>query len=309
MAKIEVHRDKPVRHENSIDRERMTANTIAIAKGVRGKIRCGSLRVPRSNGMNVKIGLATVWAGLALAGCAGPSRNTVFQTSTIDALLAGTYDGDLSLLDLRRHGDFGIGTFDNLDGEMVLLDGEFSQIKADGRVYIPDLSGETPFAAVCAFVPDMAFSVPDGSDMAATEEAIDRMAPNRNLFYAVRIDGHFKTMRTRSVPAQSRPYPPLKEVAATQPVFDRQNVPGTLIGFRCPSYVAGVNVPGYHLHFISQDRSFGGHVLAFEVLAGRAQVDELDRFALQLPRTEDFASVELGRDRQQELKSVEKERK
>lgn len=243
----------------------------------------------------------------ALAGCAGPSRNTVFQTSTIDALLAGVYDGDLTLRELRRQGDFGIGTYDNLDGEMVLLEGEFYQIKADGRVYSPDLNGETPFATVCRFRPDMQLAIPEGSDMAAVEALIDRAAPNPNLFYAIRVDGHFKTMRTRSVPAQGRPYPPLKDVAATQPVFDREHVSGTIVGFRCPPFVAGVNVPGYHLHFISQDRSFGGHILAFETLTGQAQVDELDRFVMKLPRTADFAEVDLTRDRQQELTGVEKE--
>ena len=113
-------------------------------------------------------------------------------------------------------------------------------------------------------------------------------------------------MRTRSVPAQQRPFPPLKEVAATQPVFDLENVSGTIVGFRCPPYVAGVNVAGYHLHFLSQDGAKGGHVLGFELVTGTAQVDELDRFALQLPGTEDFATVNLARDRQAELTGVEK---
>jgi acetolactate decarboxylase len=255
--------------------------------------------------------LRTWWmVGVLLAaGCAAPPKSGVFQTSTIDALLAGTYDGDLSLRDLLAKGDFGLGTYDNLDGEMVLLDGEFYQIKADGRVYRPDLDGETPFAAVCRFAPDAAFALPEGLDMAGAERAIDEHATNRNFFYAIRIDGHFKAIRTRSVPAQERPYPPLSEIAATQPTFDRENVSGTVLGFRCPPYVAGINVPGYHLHFISQDRSFGGHILSFEMLMGRAQVDELDRFEMQLPRTTDFADVDLTRNREKELEGVEKEKR
>ena len=248
--------------------------------------------------------VACLWA----AGCAGPSRNTVYQTSTIDALLAGVYDGDLTLRELRARGDFGIGTYDNLDGEMVLLDGEFHQVKADGKVYSPDLDGETPFAAVCAFRPEKVFAVPSGADMRAAEALIDREAPNQNLFHAIRIEGQFKTMRTRSVPAQKRPFPPLKAVAATQPVFDMENVSGTVLGFRCPPFAAGVNVPGYHLHFISRDRARGGHILAFELVTGTAQVDVLDRFVMQLPATEDFATVDLSRDRQQDLQGVEKEK-
>ena len=252
--------------------------------------------------------IAGVVACLWAAGCAGPSRNTVYQTSTIDALLAGVYDGDLTLRELRARGDFGIGTYDNLDGEMVLLNGEFHQVKADGKVYAPDLDGETPFAAVCAFRPEKVFALPSGADMRAAEALIDREAPNQNLFHAIRIDGQFKTMRTRSVPAQKRPFPPLKAVAASQPVFDMENVSGTVLGFRCPPFAAGVNVPGYHLHFISRDRARGGHVLAFELVTGTAQVDVLDRFVLQMPATDDFATVDLSRDRQQDLQGVEKEK-
>jgi acetolactate decarboxylase len=241
-----------------------------------------------------------------LAGCACPSRNALYQTSTIDALLAGVYDGDLSLRELRAHGDFGIGTYDNLDGEMVLLDGVFHQIKASGRVVSPDPAGETPFAAVCAFRPEMTVAIPAGADLQAVAALVDREAPNQNQFCAIRIDGQFKTMRTRSVPPQKRPFPPLKEVAATQPTFDMENVAGTVLGFRCPPFVAGVNVPGYHLHFISRDRARGGHVLTFELVTGTAQVDMLDRFEMQLPATEDFATVDLARDRQSDLKGVEK---
>ena len=259
--------------------------------------------------MNARRWIAGLGLGLGLAGCAAPPRDALFQTSTIDALLAGVYDGDMALRDLRRQGDFGIGTYDGLDGEMVLLDGRFHQIKADGRVYVPDHRGETPFAAVCAFRPEKSFAVAPGADMAAVEQAFDREAPDRNRFCAIRIDGYFKAMRTRSVPAQARPFPPLKEIAATQPVFDMENVEGTVIGFRCPTYVAGVNVPGYHLHFLSQDRARGGHVLGFELVTGLAQLDVLDRFVLQLPATADFAAVDLARDRQRELAGVEKEKR
>ena len=258
--------------------------------------------------MNKWQAIAGMGCCLGLAGCAGPSRNTVYQVSTIDALLAGTYDGDLSLRDLRRQGDFGIGTYDNLDGEMVLLDGTFHQVKSDGKVYAPDLRGETPFAAVCAFRPEQAFAVPQGADLEAVAALIDREAPNQNQFCAIRIDGTFKAVRTRSVPPQNRPFPPLKQIAATQPTFDLANVAGTIVGFRCPPFVAGVNVPGYHLHFLSQDGAKGGHILGFELVTGTAQVDELDRFVLQLPGTDDFANVDLARDRQRELTGVEKEK-
>ena len=250
------------------------------------------------------LSLACIW----MAGCASPIQNTVYQTSVIDALLAGVYDGDRTLEEVRGHGDFGLGTYQHLDGEMVLLDGQFYQVKVDGRVYKPDLKGKTPFAAVCHFAPEKAFAVMEGTDLVGFESLVDRQSPNQNQFCAIRMEGHFKTMKTRSVPAQTKPYPPLAEVAKKQAVFEMENVAGTVLGFRSPPFVKGVGVPGYHLHFISQDRSRGGHILAFEVVTGTAQVDVLNRFEMELPDTEAFATVDLSPNRQQELKSVEKEK-
>jgi acetolactate decarboxylase len=244
---------------------------------------------------------------LLLSGCATRTENTVFQTSTIDALLAGVYDGDMSCRSLLKHGGFGIGTFDHLDGEMVLVDGNIYQVKADGKVYEPDLSTRTPFATVCHFNPEIRVPINPGSDYGAIEHLIDKYAPNQNLFCAIRITGQFAMMKTRSVPAQTKPYPPLQEVTSHQPQFHMENVSGIIVGFRCPAYVKGINVPGYHLHFISDDRTRGGHILAFEIVQGEGQIDILDNYFLTLPSdTRAFAETDLSKDRSIELKNVEK---
>jgi acetolactate decarboxylase len=129
-----------------------------------------------------------------LSGCAAPPKGAVFQTSTIDALLIGAYDGELSCRRLLRYGDLGIGTFDGLDGEMVLLDGIVYQIKADGNVYRPDLSLRTPFATTCFFKPKTTFAIGAGAgaNVEELERLIDRAAPNRNLFCAIKVTGRFK---------------------------------------------------------------------------------------------------------------------
>lgn len=243
-----------------------------------------------------------------VAGCASPTQNTVYQASCIDALLAGVYDGDMTLREVRRHGDFGLGTVQQLDGELILLDGEFYQVKADGHVVEPALETLTPFAAVCRFQPEQRFAIPEGMNLAGVEKLLDRQVPNPNLFCAIRIEGQFKTMCTRSIPAQERPYPSLTEAATHQVVFDMENVAGTVLGFRSPPYVGGVNVPGIHLHFISQDRARGGHILAFEMVTGTAQVDVLNRFEMKLPDTKDFATVDLSPNRQQDLERVEQDK-
>jgi len=243
---------------------------------------------------------------LLISGCS-TQKDIVFQTSTIDALLAGVYDGDMSCGHLVRHGDFGIGTFDSLDGEMVLLDGIVYQVMADGKVYVPDPSVKTPFATTCFFTPEKAFVIYRSTDYEGVERLIDRITPNQNLFCAIRITGHFKTMRTRSVPGQKKPYPPLKEGTSNQPEFFMNNVQGTIVGFRCPPYVKGVNVAGYHLHFISNDRNRGGHILSFEISKGKCELEVLNHFFLRLPEdVKDFAGTDLSKDRSKELKEVEK---
>ena len=244
---------------------------------------------------------------LFFSGCATTTKDTVYQTSTIDALLAGVYDGNLTLEQLMRHGDFGLGTFDHLDGEMIILDKNIYQVKADGKVYKPALSYKTPFAAVCEFTPDKTIPVKEGTNYKSLEELIDENIPNKNLFYAIKITGKFKSMKTRSVPRQEKPYPPLKEATDKESVFNMEKISGTIVGFRCPPYVKGINVPGYHLHFISSDYTSGGHVLSFEIFQGICEIDILDRFFLQLPaNAEDFAGTDLSKDRTKELQSVEK---
>jgi len=247
---------------------------------------------------------------LFLTACTNSSNNTVYQTSTIDALLAGVYDGDVSMGNLLRHGNFGIGTVDNLDGEMIILDGSIYQVKSNGNVYRPIPEMETPFATVCFFKTDQWFEVQHGTTFQELENVINKNAPNQNLFYAIKIEGTFKQMKTRSVPGQKKPYPPLKEVTKNQPEFSMSNISGTIVGFRCPPFVKGINVPGYHLHFISDDLKKGGHVLSFEIDSAITQLDQIDRYVLQLPSEGSaFAQTDLSKDRAKELQDVEREKK
>ena len=250
---------------------------------------------------------AILLALAGLGGCAGSApRDTVTQVSTIDALLAGAYDGQLSVRQLLQYGDTGIGTFDKLDGEMVLLDGVVYQVRADGKVYRPPLDLMTPFAAVVHFRADRSFPVARAMSFAQFEQAIDRRCPNKNTFYAIRARGTFARMKTRSVPAQKKPYPALVEVAKRQPVFEMTNVSGRLVGFRCPPFVKGINVPGYHLHFITDDQRAGGHVLDFAMKQGHVELDVCNRFVMLLPHG-NGAPLDLSKDRAAELEQVEKE--
>jgi len=234
-------------------------------------------------------------------------RETLVQVSTIDALLCGVYDGVMDFGTLREYGDFGIGTFKGLDGEMLGFDGNFYQVKADGVAYpVPD-SMETPFASVTFFEVDSKHNLPGGIDYGELQDFLDGVLPTGNIFYAIKIEGAFSYMKTRSVPAQEKPYPPLVEVTRDQPTFELSDVEGTIVGFRCPAYVAGVNVPGYHLHFLTKSRDAGGHVLEFDITEAVASIDHTSEFLMILPGADsDFYAVDLTQDKQQELEKVEK---
>lgn len=248
-------------------------------------------------------------AALLLSACSASQRPqaALYQTATIDALMEGMYDGEATVGELLRHGDFGIGTFDALDGEMVILGGNCYRVSADGVAREADADERSPFAVVTFFQPQRGATAGQ-ADLAAIEQVVDQIAPERNLFCAVRIDGLFEQVRTRSVPRQSPPYPRLADVAARQPTFDMAQVEGTLVGFRCPYFVKGVNVPGYHFHFITRDLSRGGHVLSCRLAAGAVRVQVLSEFNLSLPHNPKFAETPLGQDRAKELEKVEKGR-
>ncbi len=234
----------------------------------------------------------------------GAQAAALFQTSPIDALLAGVYDGPTTFAELRRHGDFGLGTLNGLDGELLLLDGRLYQFRTDGKAYPVPATGRTPFATVAFFRPGKPFPAPEGLDMAAFQSWLDQRLGTPNRFYAVRVKGRFAPLKTRSVPRQTPPYRPLAEVVKEQAVFDAERQEGTLVGFRAPPFVKGVNVPGYHFHFLARDRRSGGHVLDFRLEQGTVEVQILDELVLRLPP--DLGNSDLARDRGQELDRVEK---
>jgi acetolactate decarboxylase len=201
----------------------------------------------------------------------------LFQASTIAALLDGAYEGDLTFAELAEHGDLGLGTVNGLDGEMIALDGRFYRADVDGFVEPLPGSARTPFAVVVPFEAIVDVETANPEEHLGSETC------------AFRFDGRFERVRARSVPRQEPPYRPLAEVAAEQHVFELRDVSGTIVGFRFPDYASGIEVVGDHLHFISDDRTRGGHVLDYSARAGRLRVDPLSDLHVELP-----PGVELG---------------
>jgi acetolactate decarboxylase len=218
----------------------------------------------------------------------------VFQTSTMAALLDGIYDGEVTIAELLTHGDFGLGTFNHLDGEMVVLDGICYHLRADGSATLAADGDKTPFAAVLWFHPDHTIKITQSSDQAALTALLDAALPSPNLTYAIRVIGTFARVRTRTVMAQQPPYPPLTEATAHEPVTDLEHVNGTLAGFRTPAYEEGISVAGYHLHFLTEDRDHGGHALDFGLDHGEVTMCTASELHLSLPRTGSFLSADLS---------------
>jgi acetolactate decarboxylase len=223
--------------------------------------------------------------------------DTLSQVSILDALLARKFDGVLPCRELLKYGDFGIGTYDRMDGEMMLVNGTFYQAKGDGKVYHPDLDNRTPFASVCRFQPQKTWALSESSDVDAMKREIDEKVPNQNIFVAVRVEGAFSYMKTHALQIQSRPYPPTADVVKGCVQSQARDVSGTIIGFRSPPYVRGIGDPGYHLHFLSEDRMRGGHVLAFDMVKGECAIDICSNYHVMLPEEgAALAGVDLGKD-------------
>jgi acetolactate decarboxylase len=220
--------------------------------------------------------------------------HVLFQASTIGALLDGAFDGDLSFAELAAHGDLGLGTLNRLDGEMIALDGEFFRADVDGAIGAIPATAKTPFAVVTRFEPTLDERLEGPLSHADLLSRLDALAPAGASSCAIRLDGRFDLVRARSVPAQDPPYRPLTEVVADQHVFELAGVEGTMLGFRFPAYVEGIEVAGYHLHFIDAARARGGHVLDSRSAGLRARLDPSDDLHVELPPAIDLADPDLA---------------
>jgi acetolactate decarboxylase len=213
-------------------------------------------------------------------------REMIYQISTYDSLNKGGYEGIVPLKDITKHGDFGIGTFEGINGEMVFVDNIIYQVTVDGKVHPKNgnnINRElTPYAVVTYFDTDIQKALANTENYATLQNLITNELPNKDNFYAVRIDGTFDYIKTRSVPAQTKPYPPLPEVVKQQATFEFTNIKGTLVGFWCPQYVGGVNVAGFHLHFLTSDRTAGGHALELKLKEGTLKIDNTAQFYFKL---------------------------
>ena len=241
----------------------------------------------------------------ALERLLGDEDQTVFQTSTVNALMEGASTGDMTMGELKTHGDFGLGTFDGLDGEMIELDGKVFQVRADGHAHPVEDSTRTPFATVSFFKADESARLDRPCDQAEMLATVATMLPSQNIFHALRIEGRFDYVKARAVAKQDKSVG-LEQAAREEPVFEFHDVEGTIVGFFTPDYLRGVNVPGYHLHFITADRSAGGHMLDCRTAHVTIKIHHTPEFELGTPGTEEFLKADLSRDHTAAIAKIER---
>jgi acetolactate decarboxylase len=220
----------------------------------------------------------------------------VYQTATMGALLDGVYDGDVAIRELLSHGDFGLGTFNGLDGELLVLDSACYQLRSDGSATRTTLDERVPFAVMTRFRPQQTIEVTEAHNRSAITAVVDACVDSANLMVAVRVRGVFETMRTRTVSEQHEPYPPFTEATRDQHEVTLTDIEGTLAGFRMPQWLQGISVAGYHAHFLDSEHRHGGHALDYRLLRGTIDLAVYSEFHLSLPQTPQFEQADLTDD-------------
>ena len=249
---------------------------------------------------------------LGLCGCGGnkdaAGSETINQVSLLQGLTFGDYNGSVTVKELKELGDIGIGTFDALNGELIMLDGEVYRAAGDGTIEVVKDSETIPFCDVTFFDSDESETLSGIADVAGLKDVLDKKveAMGSNKFYMIRIDGTFDEMHVRSEYAQEEPYEPLATVLETdQTFFDYEGIKGTVVGLYCPTYMDRLNAVGWHFHFVSDDRKAGGHVLDLKFSSAEVKWDKTAGFNMVLPDNEMFNGFDLTIDQSEDIKKVE----
>lgn len=216
--------------------------------------------------------------------------HSVYLSAPIEALMKGLYDENTTMTELKSRGDFGLGTFNGLDGEMVMLDGIVYRLKDDGLAEKVIGEVETPFACVTFFSPTTTEEIDQHLDYVGFKNLLDRIIPSENMFFALRIDGEFEEISGWTV-SKSESHKPIDQVK-TSP-FSFHNIRGTLAGFYTPRFIKSLLNPGYHLHFLSADRKCGGHLHRCSLHRMRIEMEFIASLTLNLPVTLDYLTAKL----------------
>ena len=237
-------------------------------------------------------------------------RETNNQVALLQSLALGHFEGSISVAELKTLGDIGIGTFEGLNGELIMLDGVVYRANQNLEINVVDDKVTIPFSNVTFFEKDFSVKVKNISDKNALENILNKLVQKHgsNSFYFVKINAGFTEILVRSEAGQEKPYPTLVEaLAADQKEKTFNNINGTIVGLYCPPFMSGLNSVGWHFHFVSNDKKFGGHVLELKIKSGTVEFDKTDNFALRLPKKGNFQKLDLAQDLSADIHSAEQD--
>ena len=255
----------------------------------------------------VALGLMTNAVGFAAPAPAEADKETINQIALLQSLTLGHFDGSISAKNLKTLGDTGIGTFDGLDGEMIFLDGVIYRANQDCKINVVDDAVTIPFSNVTFFEKDFSVKLKNVSGKAALESKLNEFVKKNgeNNFYMVKITANYDEILVRSEKGSTKPYPTLVKALETQKEITKKNINGTIVGLYCPAFMSSLNSVGWHFHFVSADKTFGGHVLEMKIKSGEAEFDKTDKFSMILPENKDFQKLDLGKDLSADIKKAE----
>lgn len=233
----------------------------------------------------------------------------MFQVSTLQALMLGYSRPVITVSELLEHGDTGLGTFEDVDGEMIVLDGVCYRATENGAVAVAEPDKGVPFSAVCRMDQSRSFQLGRVENVDSLKNVLNNMIEEDfglNSMHMIRIDGEFEMVDARSESPYRSMHVSLKEILGkTQNAFKFKNIKGTLVCVYYPDYMDGINAAGWHLHFISDDRKYGGHVFEIVLNGGKGVLDKINRIELKLPDEPVFDTYSLKEASDREIKQVE----
>jgi acetolactate decarboxylase len=220
------------------------------------------------------------------------NQDLFYHYSIWYAFVNKVFEGNLTAEELKTKGDIGLGSYTQLDGELIMLDGVLYQATQDGKVQVPNDSIKIVYANATFFEEDHAFKINESVNYESLRVKINEKLPSKNLFYGFKIHGDFNSIKCGGLHKQEPPYTDgLDVLIPNRPIFEAENISGTMVGFFCPEFIGNINVAAYHLHFISDDKKFGGHVMEFQSSSLKVSMDEMLEYQFVLPDTKAYREV------------------
>lgn len=224
--------------------------------------------------------------------CSAQKPDVIHYISLNSAIRLGQYDGTATAADVMKYGDFGVGSEEALNSEIIFLDGKLYSIPATGKVTQLSLQRKIPFAAVKFFKSEVVITLnKDLQTLKQFEFYLDSLL-DRNRFAAIKVTANFAYVKFRSFYEQQPPYVPLAEASAA--MFEHHDFNGTLVGFYTPKAAEVLNSPSYHFHIIDQAKTTGGHLLECKLSQAKIEIDYANQLVIDLPAPEKLKEIDLN---------------